>query len=134
MKVFTNCVILKNQNFNINKAKTCNAQKTLNKKFLKFPNKTFFLKYMIKKGLIPDPKEKIPKQAESFDIKSLLDEKNVKISLRDIWTDYKYFKNDYYYVKVEPDKNAPLLPFDSKTISFKAVFEYLFIKVIRQYY
>jgi hypothetical protein len=129
MKVFINCEMRRIKNFNNIKSIYTKSLFLQNQSFYKYQERTFFLKFMIQKNWIPDPKKNIPKKVESVDIKSLLDEKNVKISLSDILTDYKYFKNEYYYIKYKKAEDKPNFPFDNKNINFKSVFEYFFIKV-----
>ena len=105
------------------------------KNFNKFSKKTFFLKYMQKKGIIPDPNAKPQpiseiKKSEGLNLKELLDEKNIQISFSDILRDYKYFKREYYSVDLNPPPKQSNLPFDKKDISFKKVFHYYFVQVI----
>ena len=101
----------------------------LNYTFNKIQKKGFFLKYMQNRGWIPDPSQKASKKVEGIDIKALLDEKNVKINISDILTDYKYFKREYYSIDFHREHEKKTLPFDSKSISWKNVIEYFFIKV-----
>ena len=102
--------------------------------FNKFTKNSFFLKYMHKKGLIPDPSIKNQKQdeikkPESINLKELLDERNIQISMSDIVRDYKYFKREYYSIDLNPPPEKPNMPFDRKDITFKKVFHYYFIQV-----
>jgi hypothetical protein len=104
------------------------------KNYNKLSKKTFFLKYMQSKGIIPDPKKKPEsmteiKKTEGLNLKELLDEKNIQINISDILKDYKYFKREYYTVDLNPPQEKPNLPFDRKDISFKKVFHYYFVQV-----
>jgi hypothetical protein len=90
------------------------------KNYNKLSKKTFFLKYMQSKGIIPDPKKKPEsmteiKKTEGLNLKELLDEKNIQ--------------REYYTVDLNPPQEKPNLPFDRKDISFKKVFHYYFVQV-----
>ena len=96
-------------------------------------SKHFFLKYMQRRGIIPEvniskTKNKSEVQ-QGINLKELLDEKNIQINLSDIMTDYRYFKRDYYYIDLNPPKEKPNLPFDNKEISFKKIIHFYFIRV-----
>jgi len=71
-------------------------------------------------------------------LKELLDEKKIRVSLSDIFRDYLYFRKEYYYFdehtylynhynnrRADIDKET-FLPFNSKTISLKKVYHYIF--------
>jgi hypothetical protein len=110
------------------------------KKLIGLFRKQFFLKYLEKKGMIKDTT--VGKKEDKIDLKELLDEKNVKIKLSDIMTDYRYFKKEYYtydgsaYAEpgdIQSPPPEPALPFTKKEMNFKKLFHYYFIKV-KSYY
>ena len=92
-------------------------------------NRSFFLKYMISKNWLPDPQKKHKMESQTIDLKSLLDEKNVKIEISDIFQDYKYFKKAYYFEKNYKEKERTRVPFNSNTITIKGIIEYFFVNV-----
>ena len=103
--------------------------------FVKFSKRDFFLKYLEKKFDLDPTRNKSKdatgiKKIESIDLKELLNEKNIKISLFDIFYDYRNFRREYYsfsYEKVEPEKIK--LPFDRKDTNIKNVIYYFFFSV-----
>src|SRR4051794_37515208 len=89
--------------------------------------RNFFLKYLQKKNIIKNDKFNTPVKTDSINIKELLDEKNVKITISDIWHDYRNFRREYYthgfgyYSKerdINPDGTSIVeevkLPFEKK--------------------
>jgi hypothetical protein len=107
-----------------------NNKRCIINKFYIFQNKGFFLKYMQTKGFIPDPniKKSELKKQEGVNLKELLDEKNIKITISDIITDYRYFKREYYSIDFNPKVNKPKLPFEVKDLTVKKFFHYYFIQ------
>ena len=103
--------------------------------FLKFSKRDFFLKYLEKKldlDLTNNKKKEATgvKKIESIDLKELLNEKNIKISIFDILHDYRNFRREYYsasYEKVEPEKIK--LPFERKDTNIKNIIYYFFFSV-----
>src|SRR5690348_3427445 len=93
--------------------------------------RNFLLKYMLKKGWIPNEayKKTDVKSTEGVNLKELLDEKNIKIDFKDILTDYRYFRKEYFFKDLNAPQVKPTLPFEKKDVSFKTVFHYYFIKV-----
>jgi len=103
-------------------------------------SKSFFLKYLHDKGYISKentlsikPKDSSNNKIESINLKELLDEKNIKLTLRDIITDYKYFKHRYYkrddkdylyeYTQIKKEKEF-IFPFTRDNISLKKMYKY----------
>lgn len=98
--------------------------------FYFFQNKGFFLKYMQSKGFIPDPniKKSELKKQEGVNLKELLDDKNIQITLSDIITDYRYFKREYYSIDLNQKVLKPKLPFEVKDLTVKKFFHFYFIQ------
>ena len=107
-----------------------NNKRCIINKFYLFQNKGFFLKYMQTKGFIPDPniKKSELKKQEGVNLKELLDEKNIKITISDIITDYRYFKREYYLIDLSPKVAKPKLPFEAKELTVKKFFHFYFIQ------
>jgi len=74
----------------------------------------------------------------NVDLKELLDEKKLRITFSDIVRDYLYFRKEYYYFDEKtyqynhynnrPDviDKETYLPFNSKTITLKKVYNFIF--------
>lgn len=92
-------------------------------KLIKNNKKSIFLKFLEKKNLLGS--KAVKAKEESINFNELLNEKNIKITLRDIITDYRYFRKEYYYYKNEyyvpqiKQEEIPNLPLDKNDITLK---------------
>lgn len=119
--------------------------KSINKinKLIITQSKPFFLKYLHSKGYIIKENDILKKQnnknqttsnkINSIDLKELLDEKKINITIRDIVTDYQYFKHRYYKIDSKdylyeynqnPKEKEFLFPFTRENISLEKIYKY----------
>jgi hypothetical protein len=99
----------------------------------KFVKRDFFLKYLEKKGLLDfnSSKNSAVKKIDSIDIKELLNEKNIKITIFDIFTDYRNFRKEYYtFTNEKVEQDTTKLPFERKDTDIKNIIFYFFFSVI----
>lgn len=106
------------------------------KNLIKVKKNYFFLKFLEQKNFIKTKQDKRTHDLDFVDIKKLLDERNVKITLKDIYSDYKYFKREYYYY--HPNDYAENIqtfkqkkedfPLKKDQLTVKNLFYYYFIK------
>jgi hypothetical protein len=153
MKIFKK--IIPKQNFSKSLFKNQNSQ-----------NKTFFIKFLINKGYVKivnnqdsvDSEFEVSSTSkdynymlkENVDLKKLLDEKQVQINFRDIITDYRYYRkqfysldsneniNEYNHINVfapkEVEDKIPTLPFNKTNITHTKVAKfYMFQKSYTNY-
>lgn len=119
-----------------------NNNRNNTKKLNNISRKSFFIKYLIRNNYIHIESNDIKNLKRNTDINlnELLNEKNIKLSYYDIFTDYKYFRKDYYFFnpnhhqnyvdkfKTENEKNPKIqLPFDEKNITLSKALKYIFI-------
>lgn len=99
--------------------------------FIKLSKKDFFLKYLEKKGLLDLNQNKnnstSVKKIDSIDLKELINEKNIKITIYDIITDYRNFRREYYtYTNEIKESDKVKLPFERKDTNLKNIIYYFF--------
>lgn len=119
-------------------------------------NKSFFIKFLINKGYVKVISEEQNDNSEfeisttskdynymlteNIDLKKLLDEKQVQINFRDIITDYRYYRKQFYslnyeenmneynhlnvLVPKEKEENFPSLPFNKDNITHTKIAKY----------
>lgn len=118
--------------------------KSLNKTLFTQSKKSFFLKYLHNKGYLIKENEILKQKnnknqsspsnkIETIDLKDLLDEKKINITIKDIITDYKYFKHRYYKIdnkdylydyNQNPKEKEFVFPFTRDNISLEKIYKY----------
>jgi hypothetical protein len=105
----------------------------LNAGFWKIEKRDFFLKNLDKKGrfdLNSSKQSANLRKIDSIDFKDLLNEKNIRVSIFDILTDYRNFRREYYTFASEKNQNdTSKLPFERKETNFKNIIYYFLFSV-----
>lgn len=101
--------------------------------FWKISKRGFLLKFLEQKGLLDSNSTKKNvdvRKIETIDLKDLLNEKNMRISIFDIFTDYRNFRREYYTFSSESIKNDNTkLSFERKDTNIKNIIYYFLFQV-----
>jgi hypothetical protein len=98
--------------------------------FVSIAKKSFFLKYLKRKGLVSIIPTSVTKKNEAVDFKDLLDETKIRLTYYDLLKDYKYFRLEYYYIDIktqegDPRRSKVFIPskinFDAKSMTLPQV-------------
>jgi UDP-glucose 6-dehydrogenase len=103
--------------------------------FLKIPKRDFFLKYLEQKGIFDlnsSKKSANIRKIESINLKDMLNEKNISVTIFDILTDYRNFRKEYYtFASEKIQHDTTKLPFERKETNLKNIIYYYLFSVIK---
>jgi hypothetical protein len=98
------------------------------KSFLKFSKKHFFLNYLRKKGMLNVKEDNA--ETQPLDLKELLNENKIRVTLSDIFIDWLNYRRSYYFIKLVPEEVPETkIPFEKKDMNIKNFIGQIFADV-----